>query len=125
MAPENSRKWLRRANEGRKEQTVEVGDLEWVKKEQFSSSMERKLGIKWIGPYKVTVKEQEGVSYVLENTFTGDTIHRASDKIKSFVGDEGYVVDMTEVVLPSEDEEDEEPRVPRQRRPVRRYIEQC
>ena len=126
MAPENSRKWLRRANEGRKEQTVNVGDLVWVKREQFSSTMERKLGIKWIGPYKVTEMAQGGVSYVLENAFTGDKIHRASNKIKPFVGDEGYLVDMNEVVLPSDDDlEEEEPRVARQRRPVRRYIEEC
>ena len=123
---ENSRKWLARANVGRKDQSVDVGDLVWVKKEQFSSSMEKKLGVKWTGPYKVKEVAQGGVSYVLENTFTGDTIHRASEKIKRFVGDEGYIVDMNEVVLPSEDEEEEtvEPRAARQRRPVRRYIEE-
>ena len=123
---DNSRKWLRRANVGRREQMVEIGDLVWVRKEQFSSTMERKLGIKWIGPYKVTKVAQGGVSYVLENTFTGDTIHRASDKIKRFVGDENYLVDMSEIVVPSDDDEEEvvEPRGARPRRPVRRYIEE-
>ena len=123
---DNSRKWLARANLGRKEQTVSVGDLVWVKKEQISSSIERKLGIKWIGPYKVKEVKQGGVSYDLENTFSGDTLHRAADKLKRFVGDEGYIVDMSEIVLPSEDEDDmEEPRTARQRRPVRRYVEEC
>ena len=51
------------------------------------------------------------MSYELENTFSGDTIHRAADKLKRFVGDGGYLVDMSEIVLPSEDEDDsEEPR---------------
>ena len=67
---------------GRKDQTVDVGDLVWVKKEQVSSSIERKLGIKWIGPFKVKKVTQGGVSYELENTFSGDTIHRAADKLK-------------------------------------------
>ena len=121
----NSRKWLARANEGRKDQTVGIGDLVWVKKEQFSSTMERKLGVKWIGPYKVTQVAQGGVSYELENTFTGDTIHRASDKLKRFVAGEGYIVDMSEVMVPSDEEGDiEEPRGARARRPVRRYIEE-
>ena len=46
--------------------------------------------------------------------------------MKRFVGDEGYVVDLNEIVVPSEDEDEgEEPRRgARQRRPVRRFIEE-
>ena len=111
---------------GRKDQTVDVGDLVWVKKEQVSSSIERILGIKWIGPFKVKKVAQGEVSYELENTFSGDTIHRATDKLKQLVGDGGYVVDMSEVVLPFEDEDDtEEPHRARQQRPMRRYLEEC
>ena len=76
-----------------------LDDLVWVKKEQISSSIEWKLGIKWISPYKVKEVKHGGVSYDLENTFSGDTIHRAVDKLKRFVGDEGYIVDMSEIVL--------------------------
>ena len=123
---ENSRKWLARANVGRRDQTVDIDDLVWIRKEQISSSMERKLGIKWIGPYKVKKVLQGGVSYELENTFSDDTFHRAPDKIKRFVGDEGYMVDLNEIVVSSEDEDEgEEPRRgARQRRHVRRFIEE-
>lgn len=123
---ENIRKWLARANMGRKDQRVEVDDLVWVKQEQTSSSMERKLGLKWIGPFKVKRVTLGGVSYELENVFTGVTIRRAADKLKRYVGDDRYLLEMEEVVLPSDGEEEmEEPRRARQRRPVRRYVEEC
>ena len=125
----NNRKWLARKNIGRKDQTVSVGDLVWVKKEQIGTAAERKLGLKWVGPYKVKKVILEGVSYELENMFNGTTLRRAADKLKSYYGGEGYLVDMEEIVLPSEDEEEEEealpaPREARVRRPVRRFIEE-
>lgn len=123
---ENSRKWVARANVGRKDQTVDIGDLVWVKKEQVSSSVERKLGLRWNGPYRVKKMALGGVSYELENLFNGTIINRAADKLRRYIGDEQYLLEMNEVVVPSEDEEEvEEPRVARHRRPVRRYIQEC
>ena len=122
----NSRKWLARANIGRKDNRVEINDLVWVKKEQTGTVMEKKLGTRWTGPFKVKKVALGGVSYELENVFNGKRITRAADKIKLYLGGEGYIVEMEEIVLPSDDEEEEEePRPARQRRPVRRYVEEC
>ena len=123
---EKRRKWLARANMDRKDQTVNIDDLVWVKREQVSSTAERKLGLKWIGPYKVTKVALGGVSYELKNVFNGTIINRAADKIRPYIGEEQYLLEMGEIVIPSDDEEEmEEPRGARPRRPPRRYIEEC
>lgn len=93
----NSRKWLARANIGRKDQRVEVDDLVWIKREQFGSSADRKLGLKWIGPCRVKKVNLDGVSYEVENVFNGKILHRAADRLRRYVSDEGYVVDMKEI----------------------------
>ncbi len=50
---EQARKWRERANVGRQNQRVEVDQLVWIKKDYTTSLSERKLGVKWVGPYKV------------------------------------------------------------------------
>ncbi len=50
---EQARKWRSRANNGRKNQRVKVDQLVWVKKDYTTSLGDRKLGIKWVGLYKV------------------------------------------------------------------------
>ena len=50
---ERANKWREKANRGRKKQTLAVNDLVWVKRESVSSYVEKKLGIKWLGPYKI------------------------------------------------------------------------
>ena len=124
----NSRKWLARANIGRKDQKVEINDLVWIKRELFGSSAERKLGLKWMGPYKVKEVHLDGVSYIVENVFNGKTLHRAADKVRKYIAKDGYVLDVEEVVVPSDEEDEEEgreePRPTRERRPVRRFIEE-
>ena len=107
---------------------MEVNDLVWIKRELFGSSAERKLGLKWMGPYKVKEVHLDGVSYIVENVFNGKTLHRAADKVRKYIAEDGYVVDMEEVVVPSDEEDEEEvieePRPTRERRPVRRFIEE-
>ncbi len=48
---DQARKWRSRANIGRKNQRVEVDQLVWVKKDYTTSVGDRKLGVKWVGPY--------------------------------------------------------------------------
>ncbi len=50
---EQARKWRSIANVGRKNQRVEVDQLVWVKKDYTTSLGDRKLGMRWVGPYKV------------------------------------------------------------------------
>ncbi len=49
---EQARKWRDRAKMGKKNRRVE-GQLVWVRKDYTTSLNDRKLGVKWIGPYKV------------------------------------------------------------------------
>ncbi len=57
---DQARKWRSRANIGRKNQRVEVDQLVWVKKDYTTSVGDRKLGVKWVGPYKVKEVLQNG-----------------------------------------------------------------
>ncbi len=57
---EQARKWRSRANIGRKNQRVSVDQLVWVKKDYTTSLGDRKLGVKWIGPYKVKKVLRDG-----------------------------------------------------------------
>lgn len=50
---EKANKWRTRANEGRKSQRVEVGQLVWVKRDCTASQTDCKLGVKWLGLFKV------------------------------------------------------------------------
>ncbi len=47
---EQARKWRSRANIGRKNQRVEVDQLLFVKRDCTTSLVDRKLGVKWVGP---------------------------------------------------------------------------
>ncbi len=83
---EQARKWRSRANIGRKIQRVEGDQLVWVKKDYTTSLGDSKLGVNWVGPYKVKeVLRNEG-AYRLENVFDGVRIQRAADKVKPYVG---------------------------------------
>ncbi len=66
---EQARKWRSRANIGRKNQRVEVDQLVWVEKDYTTSLGDRKLGMKWVGPYKVKEVLRNGGAYRLENVF--------------------------------------------------------
>ncbi len=57
---EQAKKWRNKANKGRREQRVAVDTLVWVKREYTTSLSDRKLGVKWIGPYKVKEVLREG-----------------------------------------------------------------
>ncbi len=43
---------------------------------------DRKLGVKWVGPYKVKEVLRDGGADRLENVFEGTRVQRAADKIK-------------------------------------------
>ncbi len=105
-----------------------MNDLVWVKRDYTTSVCDRKLGVKWIGPYKVVkVIRGRGV-YVLENTFDGTRVQRAADKVRPYISLEEVLVQQREIfVLREECESEEEQEEARERprrehRPVRRYI---
>ena len=77
-----------------------------------------------MGPYKIVEVIRDGGSYVLENTFDGTRIQRAADKVKQYLGQDRVLLEQEEVLMPPAVELEEE-RVPRQRRPPRRYVEEC
>ena len=124
---ERARRWRARANVGRKNQTVEVGQLVWVKRDYTTSQSDKKLGVKWIGPYKVLEVVRGGGVYKLENSFDGSMLQRAAEKIKPYFGNDNILLNPQEVYfhreLPEEDEDEgiREGRPPRERRPPARY----
>ncbi len=123
---DQARKWRTRANVGRKNQRVEVGELVWVKKDYTTSVGDRKLGVKWIGPYKVKEVLRNGGAYRLENVFEGTLVQRAADKVKPYIGQENVLVRPKELMFHDDSEEEEElpPRPVRERRPPVRYGEE-
>ncbi len=79
---DQARKWRSRANIGSKNQRVEVDQVVWVKKGYTTSMGDRKLGVKWVGPYKVKEVLLNGGAYRLENVFDEVRVQRAADKVK-------------------------------------------
>ncbi len=119
-------KWRSRANIGRKNQRVEVDQLFLVKKDYTTSLGDRKLGVKWVGPYKVKEVLQNGGAYRLENVFDGVGIQRAADKAKPYIGQGDILVQPRELSFrdDSDEEGEVEPRPVRESRPPRRYGEE-
>lgn len=82
-----SSKFREVANRKRKDMTVQVNDLVWVKIERTIPGTSRKLNPRWAGPYTVVKVFRGGSSYELTNPFAdGPPIRRAAEKIKKFVG---------------------------------------
>ncbi len=98
----------------------------WVRKDYTTSLNDRKLGIKWIGPYKVKEVLRQGGAYRLENVFDGVMLQRAADEVKPYAGRKGVLVQPREVFCQEDNEQEEEvePRPVRERRPPRRYGEE-
>ncbi len=120
---EKARRWLYKGNLGRRDERLEKDSLVWVKKEVTDPGVNKTLCKKWLGPYKIIDVLRGGSAYIVENTFNGVRIQRVAEKIKPYVGRDRILVQPEEMVDYAENE-DEEPLPPRQRRPVRRYIEQ-
>ncbi len=123
---DQARKWRNRANIGRKNQRVEVDRLVWVKKDYITSVGDRKLGVKYVGPYKVKEVLRDGGAYRLENVFEETRVKRAADKIKHYMGQENILVRPRELIFRDESEEEEEipPRPVRELRLPVRYGEE-
>ncbi len=123
---EQARKWRSRANIGRKNQGVEVDQLVGVKKDYTTSLGDRKLGVKWVGPYKVKEVLRDGGVYRLESVFDGVRIQRAADKVNPYVGQGDILVQTRKMFFRDDTDEEEavEPMPVRERRPPRRYGEE-
>ncbi len=121
---QQARKWRDRANRGRQNQWVEKGQLVWVKKDYVTSLGDRKLGLKWVGPYKIKEVLREGGAYKLEDVFEGVVIQRAADKVKPYVGQVNILTQPREVFYQEDSEEEDERRPVRNRVPPRRNIEE-
>ncbi len=105
---EQARKWRSRANIRRKIQRVEVDQLVWMRKDYTTSLSDWKLGVKWVGPYKVKEVLRDGEAYRLENVFDGVRIQRAAHKVKPYVGQENILVQSREMFFRDDSEEEEE-----------------
>ncbi len=120
-----ARKWGNKANIRRKNQRVEVDQLVWVKKDYTTSVGDRKLAVKWVGPYKVKEVLRNGGAYRLKNVFEGTLVQRAADKIKPNIGQENILVRLRELIFRDDSEEEKlPPRPVRERRPPVRYGEE-
>ncbi len=123
---DQARKWRNRTNTRRKNQRVEVDQLVWLKKDYTMSVGDRKLGVKWVGPYKVKEVLRDGGAYRLENVFGGTLVQRAADKMKPYIGQQNILVRPRELISRDDSEEEEElpTRPERERRPPVRYGEE-
>ncbi len=97
----------------------------WVRNESTVPGTSRKLNVKWLGPYRVIEVIRDGDVYLLENVFTHQAVQRAADKIKPYYGGEEWILEPQEVMVPEAEDSEPEPLHPRNRRPPRRYIEEC
>ncbi|KAG0712014.1 Protein canopy 1 [Chionoecetes opilio] len=98
-----------------KNKRLEKDELAWVKRERFETGTNRKLSVKWLGPYKIVEVLRDGGAYVLENIFDGVRVQRAAEQIKQYIGQDGWQLEPAELVIV--EEELEQP-PPRERRPV-------
>ncbi len=113
------------ANRNRKNQKVTAGSQVWVRNESVIPGTSRKLNVKWLGPFKVIEVVRDGSAYILENMFTAQKCQRAADKVKPYCGEEEFVLDPREVIVPENEDTEPEPLPPRVQRPPRRCIEEC
>ena len=110
------------ANRGRMNQRVEVDSLVLVKNETVMAGTCRKLNLRWCGPFRVKTVLRDGGAYVLENVFTGQLVQRAAEKVKPYWESGPWIMPQPEMCVPEATPE----AVPaRDRRPPRRYIEEC
>ena len=110
------------ANRDRKDESVEMGALVWVKSEVPVGGTCRKLNLKWVGPYRVIQVLRGGGAYILQHPFNGQTVQRAAEKVKPFRERGEWVFGPQETYEPLPEEEV----IPaRERRAPRRLIEEC
>ena len=69
----------------------------WVRSETMVPNTSRKLNPKWCGPYRVIKVLRNGAKYELCNLFTQAIIERAAEKVKPFVGQEQWLIEMEEM----------------------------
>ena len=117
-----ARKFRATANRYRRNEKVNEGALVWVKAETLLPGASSKLQTRWLGPYRVTECIRNGSAYRLKNVFSEAEIQRAADKVKPYVGEEHWLTQSQEVVVPEYVEPDPIP--PRVRRPPRRLIQE-
>lgn len=84
-------RWRDKANIGRKSQKVAMNQLVWIKRNYTTFQSDKKLGVKWVGQYKVKEDLRKGGVYALENT-DGTVVQKAADKVKPYVGREEILV---------------------------------
>ena len=118
-----TRRYRDNANKKRKNQSVEIGTLVWVKKETTLPGTCRKLNVKWDGPYRVCDIKSEYSVYVVENVFTGKRTRRAAAQVKPYYGSEGWLLEPLETEFEPDPVDEHLP--PRVHRPPRRLIEEC
>ena len=110
------------ANRGRTNQKVEVDSLVLVRNEVPLAGTCKKLNLRWWGPFRVKTVLRDGGAYVVENVFSGQLLQRTAEKIKPYWESGEWIMRPQEICGP---EPTPEPVPARERRPPRRYIEEC
>lgn len=96
--------YLERANESRKNMSLDVGTLVWIYIEDPLPGTAVKLNRKWKGPYKNTKVVDEGRAYGLEDLFDGTTLRRAAGKLKKYIERESMLGTVDQRCLTREEE---------------------
>ena len=109
-----------KANVGRSNETLQVGDLAWIYQEFPIPGTAVKLNRKWIGPYRVTSVLGEGRAYELVSTLTDEVVKRAAGKLKKYIPREEILDQIEEEFLTAIEEEKVLPEK-RIRKPPMRY----
>ena len=126
LLQETQRKMCRRsrdiANRGRANQRVEVDTLVLVRNEVPLAGTCKKLNLRWWGPFRVKTVLRDGGAYILENVFNGQILQRTAEKVKPYWEKGEWVMSPQEFYAP---EPVTEPVPARERRPPKRYIEEC
>ena len=108
-----------RANVGRSNDKLQVGDLAWIYQEFPLPGTAVKLNRKWMGPYRVTSVIGEGRAYELVCTLSDVIVRRAAGKLKRYIPREEILDKIQEEFLTAREEENILPEKRNRRPPVR------
>lgn len=118
----SQQKYRDNPNRRRRDEQVPVDVLVWVRTETIVPGTCAKLSVPWRGPYRVKEVFQSGLAYDLKDSYTGQVLHRAAEKIKPYVSRYEIVPECEEQEPAQEKEDLVLP--PRVRRPARQLIEE-
>lgn len=68
---------------------------------------------------------RDGLTYIVEDSYTGKQLQRAAEKLKPYVCQSEIIPEMEDTPEGEHEKEEDVPPPPRRREPPRRLIEEC